>query len=86
VERSFDSSFTTIIKADVASLIGAAVLYWLSVGPVRGFALLLGVSTVIDLIATWFFIRPAVLILARNPNLREHPRWLGMPTPEGSAP
>ena len=86
VDRSFDSSFTTIIKADIASLIGAAVLYWLSVGPVRGFALLLGISTVIDLIATWFFIRPAVLLLARNPNLRENPKWLGMPRPHGRTP
>ena len=86
VERSFDSSFATIVKADIASLIGAVVLYWLSVGPVRGFALLLGISTVIDLIATWFFIRPSVLLLARNPNLRDHPKWLGMPTPEGGAP
>lgn len=79
VDRSFDSSFTTIIKADIASLIGAVLLYWLSVGPVRGFALLLGISTIIDIIATWFFIRPAVLILARNDKLRDKPRWLGMP-------
>jgi preprotein translocase subunit SecD len=82
VERSFDSSFATIIKADIASLIGAVLLYVLSVGPVRGFALLLGLSTVIDLIATWFFIRPSVLILARSPKLREKPRWLGMPNVE----
>jgi preprotein translocase subunit SecD len=86
VERSFDSSFGTIVKADIASLIGAGVLYWLSVGPVRGFALLLGISTVIDLIATWFFIRPSVLLLARNPNLRDHPKWLGMPAVKGGAP
>ncbi len=33
VDRSFDSSFSTIIKADVASLIGAVLLYYLSVGP-----------------------------------------------------
>ena len=69
VDRSFDSSFATIIKADVASLIGAVLLYCLSVGPVRGFALLLGISTVVDIIASWFFIRPAVLILARSPRL-----------------
>ena len=79
VDRSFDSSFATIIKADVASLIGAALLYWLSVGPVRGFALLLGISTVIDIIASWFFIRPAVLILARSPRLRDRNAVFGMP-------
>ena len=72
VERSFDSSFSTIIKADVASLIGAVLLYFLSIGPVRGFALLLGLSTIIDIIASWFFIRPAVLILSRRPRWREN--------------
>jgi preprotein translocase subunit SecD len=82
VERSFDSSFATIIKADIASLIGAVLLYFLSVGPVRGFALLLGISTVIDIIASWFFIRPAVLMLARSRRLREKPRALGMPNVE----
>jgi preprotein translocase subunit SecD len=79
VERSFDSSFATIIKADVASLIGAFLLYWLSVGPVRGFALLLGLSTILDIIAAWFFIRPAVLMAARSPRLRDKPRVFGMP-------
>jgi preprotein translocase subunit SecD len=80
VERSFDTSFSTIIKADVASLIGAGLLYWLSVGPVRGFALLLGISTLLDIFASWFFIRPAVLLLSRRPGLRARETWFGMPT------
>ena len=85
VDRSFGSSFTTIIKADLASLIGAFLLYFLSVGPVRGFALLLGISTVVDLIATWFFIRPAVLILARSPRYRNNYAALGMPNVEAGS-
>ena len=85
VDRSFGSSFTTIIKADLASLIGAFLLYFLSVGPVRGFALLLGISTVVDLIATWFFIRPAVLILARSPRFRNNYSALGMPNVEAGS-
>ena len=35
-DKSFVSAFSTIVKADVASLIGAALLWWLTVGPVRG--------------------------------------------------
>jgi len=46
---------------------------------VRGFALLLGISTVIDIIASWFFIRPAVLILSRSPRLRDRNAVFGMP-------
>ena len=52
--------FSTIIKADLVSLIGAALLYFLTVGPVRGFAFYLGLSTVLDLIASYFFMRPVV--------------------------
>jgi preprotein translocase subunit SecD len=48
------------------SLIAAGVLFALSVGSVRGFALYLGVTTVCDLIVCWFFTRPAVLLLAET--------------------
>ncbi len=82
VERSFQSSFSTIVAADVASLIGAVVLFFLSVGPVRGFALMLGLSTAVDLVASWFFIRPAVLILSRVPRWRDRTQVFGMPTPK----
>ena len=56
----------TIVAADVVSLIGAAVLWWLSVGSVRGFAFFLGLSTLIDLVVSWFFTRPAVILLSRS--------------------
>ena len=58
--RSFKATWRTIIAADLVSLIAAAVLFGLSVGSVRGFALYLGVTTVCDLIVCWFFTRPAV--------------------------
>jgi preprotein translocase subunit SecD len=62
--RSFKATWRTIIAADLVSLIAAGVLFALSVGSVRGFALYLGVTTVCDLIVCWFFTRPAVLLLA----------------------
>ena len=54
------------MAADVVSLIGAGVLWWLSVGSVRGFAFFLGLSTLIDLVVSWFFTRPAVILLSRS--------------------
>ncbi|NDH23905.1 MAG: SecD/SecF family protein translocase subunit, partial [Actinobacteria bacterium] len=45
VERSFPIAYSTIVKANVASLIAAVVLYTLTVGQVRGFALFLGLAT-----------------------------------------
>ena len=46
--RSFSSTWRTILAANLVSLIAAAVLFVLSVGSVRGFALYLGVTTICD--------------------------------------
>ena len=62
--RSFKATWRTIVAADVVALIAAVVLFILSVGSVRGFALYLGVTTVCDLIVCFFFTRPAVGLLA----------------------
>lgn len=64
--RGFDSAWRAIVVADTASLIGAVVLWWLTVGSVRGFAFFLGLSTLSDMIISYFFTRPAVLLLART--------------------
>jgi preprotein translocase subunit SecD len=77
-ERSFHSAFSTIVKADVASLIGAGVLYFLTVGPVRGFAFYLGLATLLDLVASWFFMRPLVIWVARTKPVHEHPQLFGI--------
>lgn len=82
IDGSFTSAFSTIVKADVASLIGAGILYWLTVGPVRGFALYLGVATLLDIVASYFFMRPLALILVKSKRLQDKPRWFGMPAPE----
>ena len=63
--RSFKSAWRTILAADIVSLIGAGVLWYLSVGSVRGFAFFLGLSTILDLIVTWFFVRPAALLVSQ---------------------
>lgn len=84
VSGSFSSAFSTIVKADVASLIGAGLLYFLTVGPVRGFALFLGLSTLLDIVASYFFMRPLVLRLARADRFARRPRLLGLPEVEGA--
>jgi preprotein translocase subunit SecD len=64
--RSFDSAWRTILAADVVSLIGAVVLWWLTVGAVRGFAFFLGLATVVDMIVAYFFTRPTVVLMSRS--------------------
>ena len=78
-DKSFVSAFSTIVKADVASLIGAALLWWLTVGPVRGFAFYLGLSTALDLLTSWAYMRPVVKLATRSKFLLSRPRILGIP-------
>jgi len=64
--RSFKMTWRTIWSADLVSVIGAGILFSLSVGSVRGFALYLGITTLCDLFVCYFYTRPAVLLLARS--------------------
>ena len=66
MDRGFASAFRTVLAADAVSLLGAVILYLISVGAVKGFALFLGISTVVDIGMTYFFTRPFVVLLARN--------------------
>ncbi len=90
VDRGFARAYRTILAADTASLIGAALLYFLTVGSVRGFAFFLGLSTLLDMIIAYTFTRPMVILLGRNRVFTEA-RWLGVarglaaPAPAGSA-
>jgi preprotein translocase subunit SecD len=66
VDRSFKRAFRTILAADTAAFIGAFLLWWLTVGAVRGFAFFLGLATVLDLVVSYFFTRPLVALLGRR--------------------
>ncbi|MGH9068154.1 MAG: protein translocase subunit SecD, partial [Acidimicrobiales bacterium] len=96
VDRGFTAAFRTIIAADLVSLIGAAVLYFLSVAQVKNFAFYLGLSTLLDMITAWTFTRPFVILLGRNRTFTEA-RFIGVarglaeppppvPPPPSSAP
>jgi len=64
--RSFESAWRTIVAADTVSFIAAIVLWYLTVGSVRGFAFFLGISALTDILVTFFFTRSAVLLYARS--------------------
>ncbi len=67
VERSWVRARRTILSADTVSFLAAAVLYWLSIGSVRGFAFTLGLSTLLDLLVVFLFTKPVVTLLVRHP-------------------
>jgi preprotein translocase subunit SecD len=74
VDRGFARSWRTILAADLVSLIGAGALWALAIGSVKGFALFLGLSTIIDLVVSYFFMHPLVSLLARRSELVRLPR------------
>jgi len=76
-DRAFDVAWSTILKANLASLLGAGILYWLAIGPVRGFAFYLGAMTILDLLFMYLFIYPATAQLSRS-GLGRRPGRFGM--------
>lgn len=80
-QRSFQAAFRTILAADAVSFLGALVLWYLTVGSVRGFAFFLGLSTLSDVVVAYLFTRPAVLLLARTKLMRGR-KVLGVATKE----
>ncbi len=85
VDRSFARAFRTVVTADTVAFMAAAVLYLLTVGDVKGFAFMLGLSTLLDIVFAYFFIRPATILAGRNPRLLEA-RFIGISRGLGARP
>jgi protein-export membrane protein SecD len=66
IDRGMQRAFNTILVADFVSGSAAVILFFLAVGPVRGFALTLGIATMIDVAIAYFFTRSAVNLLGRT--------------------
>jgi len=64
VKKAFTSAFRTNLAGNTVTLAAAVILYFLAVGPVRGFALMLGMATVLDLIIMTTFTRPVVALMS----------------------
>jgi preprotein translocase subunit SecD len=76
-DRAFKRAFRTVLAANFTAFLGALVLWWLTVGSVRGFAFFLGLSTVLDVVVAWAFTHPVVVLLSRNRVFTEMP-FLGV--------
>ncbi len=66
VTYAFESAYRTVLMGDTVTLLGAVLLYMLAIGQVKGFALTLGLATVIDIGVAYFYTRPATYLLARS--------------------
>ncbi|MEX2393888.1 MAG: protein translocase subunit SecD [Actinomycetota bacterium] len=64
VERGYRSALSTNLAANGVAFAAAIILWAVAVGPVRGFALTLGVSVLLDVILLNFFTHPIVGLLS----------------------
>lgn len=65
-EEGFSLAFRTILTADTVSLLAAVLLWTLAVGAVKGFAIALGLATVLDIFVARSYTRRAVALLASS--------------------
>lgn len=65
-DEGFKLAFRTILTADTVSLLAAVLLWALAVGAVKGFAIALGLATVLDIFVARSYTRRAVAMLASS--------------------
>jgi preprotein translocase subunit SecD len=79
VPRGWARAKRTILASDGVSFLAAAILYWLAVGDVQGFAFTLGMSTVLDLVVVYLVTHPFVALVSRSKwKFISNPKHLGL--------
>lgn len=64
VEHGWSRAIRTILASDAVNFLVAGVLFVVAVGNVRGFAITLGITTLIDLLVVSLFTHPLMQLLA----------------------
>ncbi len=64
VPRAWGRARRTILSGNTVSFIAAAVLYFLAIGDVKGFAFTLGLTTILDLVVVFLVTHPLVHIVS----------------------
>ncbi|WP_396124798.1 protein translocase subunit SecD [Corynebacterium sp. HS2168-gen11] len=76
VPHAWDRAKNTIVTGNFVTIIAAVVIYILAVGEVKGFAFTLGLTTMFDLLVTFLFTAPMVILASRKP-------WTANPAANG---
>ncbi len=66
VEAGWKRAVRTIFASDTVNFLAAIILFLLAVGNVRGFALTLGLTTIVDLLVVTMFTHPVMQLLAQT--------------------
>jgi preprotein translocase subunit SecD len=69
VPRGWARARKTILSGNAVSFLAAAVLYFLAVGQVKGFAFTLGLTTILDVVVVFLVTWPLVYLASKSPTL-----------------
>ncbi|MDJ0315939.1 protein translocase subunit SecD [Arthrobacter antibioticus] len=87
VENGWARAKRTILASKAVNILASLVLYFVSVGSVKGFAFTLGLTAVADLIVVFMFTHPALQLLARTKFFGEGHAFSGLdPVQLGAVP
>jgi preprotein translocase subunit SecD len=78
VERGWKRARRTVLVSDTVSFLAAALLWYFSIGEVKGFAFTLGLTTIIDVVVVFLFTKPIITLLARTKFFGQGHRWSGL--------
>lgn len=78
VDHGWKRARQTVLASKAVNLLAAAVLYFVAVGNVRGFAFTLGLTAIADLLVVFWFTHPVMVLLTRTRYFGEGARHSGL--------
>jgi preprotein translocase subunit SecD len=69
VPRGWVRARKTIVSGNAVTFLAAAVLYFLAIGQVKGFAFTLGLTTILDLVVVFLVTWPLLYLASKSPRL-----------------
>jgi preprotein translocase subunit SecD len=69
VPRGWARARKTILSGNAVTFLAAAVLYFLAIGQVKGFAFTLGLTTILDIVVVFLVTWPLVYLASKSPTM-----------------
>ncbi|MDZ4198724.1 MAG: protein translocase subunit SecD, partial [Kiritimatiellia bacterium] len=70
IDAGYDKAFTTILDANVTTLLVAVIMFWQGSGPVRGFAVMLSAGILVSMFTAIYITHLLFHLLVRKGNLK----------------
>ena len=71
ISSGYSKAFTTILDANVTTFITAIILYWFGTGPIKGFAITLGIGLVVSFFTAIVVTRVIFDIITKSKDVKK---------------